>query len=237
VYDLANVAVLRGKLAVAHGELEEAERAFARARDHVADAANADAGEARVLIARGELDAARAQLEQAMRDAPTAEVALLLGELYAYSGVTDPPVDVDTFLDANAADEQAAGADVDMERSLVLADRGEAREALRLARRAYERRPSSIFTASALAWALHLRGQDAAAAPLAEASLRLGTRDALLRYRAAAVFAGAGLRERARAELETAFSVNPTFSLRHHAAACDLGAALGVSCPVIANPR
>ena len=135
VFDLANVAVLRGKLAVADGNATEAASAFERARQYVATANGATAGEARVLIARGEYARAVALLEQAMVDEPSAENALLLRDLYLFQGSTAGVPALDTFLDDNASEERAAGADVDLELGVIEADRGNAAEAVRLAQR------------------------------------------------------------------------------------------------------
>ena len=233
VFDLANVAVLRGKLAVADGNTTEAASAFERARQHVATASGATAGEARVLIARGEYARATAQLEQAMVDEPSAENALLLRDLYLFQGSTAGVPALDQFLDDNAAEERAAGADVDLELGIIEADRGNAAEAVRLAQRAYDTRPENVFTASGLAWALHVAGDDASALPYVDRSLRLGTQDAVFRYRAAVVLAANGQTDRAAQELATAFSINPAFSLARHADACALAGDLGVECPAL----
>ena len=166
-----------------------------------------------------------------MKDAPKPDVALLLDEIYVATGNESDRSEVARFLDDNAAEERAAGADVDMETSLIAADHGQWDEALRLARAAHDTRPENIFTNAALAWALHGNGHDAEALPLIEQALRLGTRDPVLRYRAAEVLAANGMADRAAQELATAFEINPHFSLRYKAPACALGARIGVPCP------
>lgn len=228
--DLANVASLRGTVAVTHGDPDEAEHLFRRARVYLSTATN-DAGIARLLIGRGELAAAETLLEAAMQTSPSPSVALLLDEIYVTTGNESGRAEIARFLDANAAEERAAGADVDMEASLIAADHGQWNAARRLARAAYDRRPQNIFTAAALAWAWHGNGDDRAAQPLIEKSLRLGTRDPVLRYRAAEIFAANGAPRRAAQELATAFDINPNFSLRYQASACALGARLDVRCP------
>jgi tetratricopeptide (TPR) repeat protein len=228
--DLANVLSLRGNVAVAHGDPDEAERSFNRARTYLSDTTN-DAGAAHILIARGDVAAARTLLESVMRETPEPDVALFLDEIYVVDGNDAGRADIARFLDGNAAEERAAGADVDVETSLIAADRGRWKEALRLARSAYETRPRNVFTAAALAWALHGNDRAREARPLIEQALRLGTRDAVLRYRAAEIFAANGARARAAQELTTAFAINPHFSLRYRADACALGARIGVPCP------
>jgi tetratricopeptide (TPR) repeat protein len=166
-----------------------------------------------------------------MEASPEPDVALLLDEIYVADGDESGRAEIARFLDANLAEERAAGADVDVEASLIVADRGQWNEALDLAQSAYDRRPENVFTAAALAWALHGNGDDRAAMPLIEKALRLGTRDPVLRYRAAEVLAANGMDDRAAEELATAFEINPHFSLRYSAPACELGARIGVPCP------
>jgi tetratricopeptide (TPR) repeat protein len=229
--DLAEVASLRAALAMTHGDHDEAERLFRHARSYDSTATN-DAGTARLLLARGELAAARTLLESAMEASPEPDVALLLDEIYLTTGDQSARAEIAGFLDANTAEERAAGADVDMEASLIAADRGQWDAALHLAQSAHDRRPQSIFAAAALAWAQHGNGADRAAEPLIEKALRLGTRDPILRYRAAEIFAANGMADRAAQELATAFEINPHFSLRYQAPACELGARIGVPCPI-----
>jgi Flp pilus assembly protein TadD len=88
-----------------------------------------------------------------------------------------------------------------------------------------------VFTASGLAWALHSTGDSHRALPYVEQSLRLGSRDALFRYRAAVIFDEVGQDQRAAAELRTAFEINPRFSLRYLDDALARAAALGVVVP------
>jgi tetratricopeptide (TPR) repeat protein len=228
--DLAKVASLRGTLAVTHGDPNEAERLFRQARNYDPNATN-DAGTARLLIARGDVAAAEALLEATMQASPAPDVALLLDEIYVARGEGAGRAEIASFLDANAAEERAAGADVDMETSLIAADRGDWHSALDLARSAHDRRPQNIFTAAALAWAQHGNGDEAAAKSLIEDALRLGTRDPVLRYRAAEIFAAYGMVDRAADELAAAFEINPYFSLRYQEPACALGARLAVPCP------
>jgi hypothetical protein len=149
----------------------------------------------------------------------------LLGELERFDGRGDSTV---TLVDTIATLQRASGAVVDLELALYLADHG--RPDLELARAAHVERPS-VYGADALAWTLHRLGRDADALPYAEEATRLGTADALVRYHAAAILAGAGQPDRARAFLGEALATNPFFSfgLREEAAA--LAGQLGVAVP------
>lgn len=212
--DLAQVTLLRAALTATHGNLDEAERLFHEARRHSSLAAN-EAGLARVLLARGRLAEAQTLLEKTMRTSPRADVALLLDEIHVATDNRSGRAEIERFLEANLADERAAGAEVDMEASLIAADHGEWETALKLARTAYDRRPENIFTAAALAWALHGNGAHDEAKPLIEKALRLGTRDPVLHYRASEIFAANGSNDRAAEEMATALEINPRFSLRY----------------------
>ncbi|HWC69412.1 MAG TPA: hypothetical protein VG478_15195, partial [Acidimicrobiales bacterium] len=187
--------------------------------------------EARIRVAEGDLDGALSVAQAGFETGPSAETALLICDLLVHLGRTDETAPYDEFLRVNLADERAAGADVDLEAALIEIDRGNLTAGLQLARQAYETRPDNVFTASGLAWALHSTGDSHRALPYVEQSLRLGSRDALFRYRAAVIFDEVGQDQRAAAELRTAFEINPRFSLRYLDDALARAAALGVVVP------
>jgi tetratricopeptide (TPR) repeat protein len=224
--DVANVALLRSKVAATHLEVEEARDALDRAQQYV-PGIDTTVGAARIALTAGEFDEAERLLEHAMAVAPSADAAEMLRDLRVYEGTTTELEELDAFLDANADEEIAAGADVRMERAFILAERGDA-AALPLAREAFDNRPNNIFTAGTLAWALHKAGDDAAALAYAERSVRLGTQDALLRFHAAIIFAANDARAAAADELRAALGVSPAFALTARAEACALD--LGVEC-------
>jgi len=230
-YDLASVAVLRGKLALAHGDLDEAAAHFAGARRYVDAPAGAEAGEARLLAARGDRAGAIAILETAITERPTAEVAILLGDLLRLEGREGDAERADAVVRDLASEERAAGADVNMELALFEADRGNAPAALELAELAHAVKPANVNANIAMAWALRANGRTAEAVPYVDQALRLGTLDGLLRFRAAAVLADAGQAEQAAQELRIAFDVNPFFSFGHLTEANALASRLGVAFP------
>jgi tetratricopeptide (TPR) repeat protein len=227
-YDLASVAVLRGKLALGQGAVDEAATHFGEARRHVDDPAGVEAGEARVLAARGDRTEAIAALEKAIAKRPTAEAAILLGDLLRLEGRMTDAERADRVVRNLARDERAAGADVNMELSLFEADRGNPARALDLAQQAHAVKPGNVNANVALAWAMRANGRASEAIPYVDHALRLGTRDGLLRFRTAAVLADAGETQRAAAELRTAFEVNPWFSFGHLAEANELAVRLGL---------
>jgi predicted Zn-dependent protease len=211
-YDLATVAVLRGKLALNQGDLDDAAARFADARNLAPSISGLPAGEARLAAARGDTAGATRILQQVVTKAPTAEAAILLGDLLRLQGRDAEAANADDVVRDLARREREAGADVAMEMAYFEADRGNAAAALDLALSAYSRKPDNVFAAMATAWALRAAGDPAAGLPYVDQALRLGTRDGLLRYRAAAVLSGAGEPVEARTELQTAFEINPSFT-------------------------
>jgi tetratricopeptide (TPR) repeat protein len=230
-YDLASIAVLRGKLALNQGDLDEADAHFERARGHVDEPAGAEAGEARLLAARGDRAGAIAILQTAIAERPSAEVAIVLGDLLRLEGRMAAAERADEVVRHLATEERAAGADVDLELGLFEADRGNPAVALELAQGAYAVKPGNVTANIAMAWALRANGQVPEAVGYVDRALRLGTPDALLHFRAAAVLADAGQTDRAAAGLRTALEINPTFSFGHLEEAEALATRLGVAYP------
>jgi tetratricopeptide (TPR) repeat protein len=227
-YDLASVAVLRGKVALGRGDLDEAAAHFARARERVDDPAGVEAGEARVLAAYDDRAGAIRILDDAIVKRPSAEVAILLGDLLRLEGRVTDAERADRVVRDLAREERAAGADVNLELSLFEADRGNPELALDLAQQAHAVKPGNVNANIALAWALRANRRSSEAIPSVDQALRLGTRDGLLRFRAAAVLADAGQTQRAAGELGAAFDVNPWFSFGHLAEARSLADRLGL---------
>ena len=96
----------------------------------------------------------------------------------------------------------------------MAADHGDPAEAVRLAEAEWQRR-QSVFSADALAWALHAAGRDAEALPLLERAGALGRRDAAVDYHRGMILAGLGRTGEAAAALEQALATNPHFSPLH----------------------
>jgi tetratricopeptide (TPR) repeat protein len=230
-YDLATVAVLRGKLALSHGDLDDAAARFSDARNLAPSITGLGAGEARLAAARGDLNGAIGILRQVVATRPTAEAAILLGDLLRLQGRDTESSNADAVVRDLARREREAGADVAMEMAYFEADRGHAATSLELAQSAYSRKPDNVFAAMAMAWALRASGDPAAAVPYVDQALRLGTQDGLLRYRASAVLADAGRHEKATAELQTAYTITPWFTFGDVQGVRALAARLGVAVP------
>jgi tetratricopeptide (TPR) repeat protein len=97
-------------------------------------------------------------------------------------------------------------------------------------------KPANVNANIAVAWALRATGRASDAIAYVDEALRLGTRDGLLHFRAAAVLADAGDGQRAAGELGTAFEVNPWFSFGHLAEANALASRLGVAVDTRGQP-
>ncbi|HEY3111105.1 MAG TPA: tetratricopeptide repeat protein, partial [Chloroflexota bacterium] len=186
-----------GNLRLDGGDLAAAEATYRQALTGYPGHPAAVAGLARVRAARGDLAGAAALYERVVTVVPLPEHAIALGELYQALG---RPAEAERQWALVGAIDRlltAAGVDTDVEMVLFAADRGQDPAAtVARARAARERRPS-IKGDEALGWALRAAGDCAAALPYARASLRLGTREPVLLYRAGAVAACAG--ERAEA--------------------------------------
>jgi tetratricopeptide (TPR) repeat protein len=163
-----------GELLLKMGRLPEADREFRRAEFVFPGYPLAGVGRGKVLVARGERDAALAlHLEQVART-PTLDLAARIGDIYAQKG------------DATQAEryyqmaEDLAGpaiAQAEAALALFLAEHDrKLPEAVRIAEAVAATR-DDIFTADALAWAYFKTGRLADARKAAERATRTGTKD------------------------------------------------------------
>ena len=167
----------------------------------------------RLAAARGDLEAARRHYGAAIDALPDADHFAELAALEARLG--------DRAAASRAAERSRVGwaelaeiEDVGIERAVFQADLGAPREdVVAAARRARARRPS-VTGDSALAWVLARAGRCEEAFRVATHSLRLGSRDPVMHFRAGFAAACAGHEARARVHLRTALTINPNFSVR-----------------------
>ncbi|MET9227747.1 tetratricopeptide repeat protein [Lentzea sp. NPDC003310] len=164
---------------------------------------------------RGRLDEARGALERALETASSPDEAEFCRlHLDKLAGRTDESVETTRQLAARASSPEhlvrygkaldeagqpvearaqfdlalqqlrALGGD-DLTAALIAADHGDPAEALRYAEKEWGKR-QSVFTADALAWALHVNGRSAEAVPYSDRAVSLGWRDPdVLRHREA----------------------------------------------------
>jgi predicted Zn-dependent protease len=233
--DTADVTTFLGDLEMNRGEpraaLAEYERALAAVPKHTL----ATLGQARAFAAVGRDDDAIRVLDALVDRVPLPAAAELLGDLHAKRGDRAGATDAYGLVRATTRLQQASGVVVDLELARFEADHARAPEAaqraLSLARTTYRERPDNVYAADVLAWSELRTGDAAAARPLVDRALRLGTRDAALHYHAAAVLHATGEDVRARRELASAFATNPWFTYAQRADATALARTLGVAVP------
>jgi tetratricopeptide (TPR) repeat protein len=203
-----------GQLRLRSGDVDGAARDFRRAVALDPSFVPAQAGLARVAYARRHLDEAIARGEDVVARYPSTEYVIWLSEVYAAAGDRERARQQEQVVRAIEQLALANGVNVDLEAALFEADHGDPKAALEAARQEWSRR-HSIHVADAMAWALHVNGRDRAASRFADLALRLGTRDALLRYHAGMIALALGDRAEAAELLSGALEIDPGFSPLH----------------------
>ncbi|GAA2099507.1 tetratricopeptide repeat protein [Streptomyces albiaxialis] len=183
----------RAQTATALGELDRAEGRGASALRRYAEALRAEPGHLPALSGRGQVRAARGHWRGAVSDlrAVTARQPLpaplaLLGEVHEARGRRDAARRQYSALGAWAEVARAQRVRTGLDTALADADHGDRGAALRAARAEWDRR-KTVDTADALAWALHRKGQDARALPLARRAAAPGYRNAMFLYHRAEI--------------------------------------------------
>ncbi len=173
------------------------------------------AGQARIEAANGNYEEALALYEQAIEKVPVPEYIGALGDVHLVLGQTGEAEQQFELVEAIQQLYMANGANTDLELALFFADHDRNLEgALTQARLEYERRPS-IQAASGLSWTLYKSGRYEEALPYAEESLRLGTQDPVMLFRAGMVHKSTENNEQAVDYLERALELSPQFSVLH----------------------
>lgn len=181
-----------GHLLFTAGDLAGAERSYRSALLRVDEHPFALAGLARVRAARGDLAGAAATYEIVATRLPLAEHLAALGDVYAAAGDGRRASERYALVEATQRLFAANGVRTDVDLALFDLDHGrETARALAAARAEHAVRPS-VLVAGALAWAEDHAGDLRAARRHSDESLRLGTPDPLLLYRAAVIAADGG---------------------------------------------
>jgi tetratricopeptide (TPR) repeat protein len=217
-----------GELAWGRGNLDEAESQYARGLAAVPGDPALLQGRAKVLAARERTDEAVEGYRLLTERVPLAQYLLEYGELLESAGRVDEARAQYRLI----ADQQrlyaAQGSSDDLVAAQVAADHGDPAEALRSAQAEWDRR-HSVFTADALAWALHKAGRDAEALPYAEQAAGLGRRDATVAFHRGMILTALGRTGDAIGALEEALRTNPHFSPLHAPVARQTLDALGAA--------
>lgn len=209
--NVAFVDAIVGNLLVYTGNPAGAADAYEHALTLVPAHAPSLAGQARLAVASGKLDAAIALLQRAADVLPLPEYVIALAEAQTAAGLTAEATRNFKLARAEIQLFQGSGVVVDLDLALFEADHGDPAKALEFAEAGYKATPT-IRAADAMAWALHRLGRDQEAKRRSDEALRLGSRDPLLRYHAGAIAAALGDAKGARSDLELALATDLGFS-------------------------
>lgn len=190
--------------------------------------APAVAGLGHVALVKGDLDEAESLLLEAYDLMPNDGFLEVLAEVYAMQGddrAADRTLD---RVHEGLEDARGMGEIVDMEEADFLLDRGQELErSLRMAKEQVERRPGHMHANETYAWALHHNGRSAEGIPYIERAMRLNTGDAMVHWRAAQIYQGAGNMSEAQRHARIALDGN--LGVESPTAARDAQAMLGAS--------
>ncbi len=212
--DVAFCRYYLGELAWNNGDVAGAAEHYAAGLDVAPQDVSLQQGQAKVAWAQGRVDEALAAYAQITTRAPLPQYLLEYGELLEAAGRS---ADAAAQYDVLAVQQQlyaAAGSTDDQVAALIAADHGDPADALALAEAEWERR-QSVFSADALAWALHVNGRDAEALPYAERADSLGWRNASYSYHRGMILAALDRPGDAVAALNEALTINPNFHPLH----------------------
>ncbi len=211
VADLVWCAVARGQLALSRGRLAQAERRFARALAIDPSSAEAAWGKARVSLRQGRHEAAERDLlaltQRFLRPRFLETLAVVLDAVGKNEAAASARKLAREKLAAqfDAGNRRVIGAYAE---SLLLPD-GDARLALKTARREVEQVRHDTEAYATLAWALYHRQRFDDALSAIERALASGSSNPLLAARAGIIYAAAGRRAQAQTYLTRAL-VAPT---------------------------
>ena len=209
----------QGQLKEDSGRVDEAESDYKRAQQADPSSVPAREGLARIAAARGQTAAAIAAFEVLAAERPLPHYAAILSELYITAGRPQDAVRQGQLLTVQRRLLEASGVNSDLELALYSADSGvDVPQAVAVARAEWAKR-KSVHVADALAWALHADGKSAEAKTYADQALRLGTKSAPFHFHRGMINLAIGDKAGAKADLEAALKINPTFSLRRVAEA------------------
>ncbi|MFL6098029.1 MAG: hypothetical protein ACJ71Y_21465 [Blastococcus sp.] len=215
-----------GGLAFSAGDLDEASAQYEAGLVAAPGDPALTIGRARVLAARGEVDAAVTAYQAAVDARPLPEYLVEFGEYLESQGRGDAAGRQFALVGTVRALFVASGVNDDLTTALFAADHGDPTTAVDAARAEFGRR-QNIDAQDALAWALHSAGRDVEALPHAQQATALGGAGALFLYHRGVIEAAVGQVHAARSTLAQAVDTNPHFSPLHARQASDLLASLG----------
>jgi tetratricopeptide (TPR) repeat protein len=194
-----------------NGKYAEAEKVYDEALLNFPGFHLALAGKGRARAAQRDFESAVKFLTDADRRVPSAETAILLGDIYTLQGDFEK---ARRQYDLVEVIEQKIGGNNDRKRlALLWADRAQKLdEALEITKREFAVR-RDIFTADALAWTLYKNGRLAEAKTAIAAALNPKANDARILYHAGMIEKDLGNLAEAKKYLAAALKINPAFDL------------------------
>ena len=176
-----------GNLLLQTGDIDGAAREFARAGHAFPGHPFAEAGVARVAVARGQYDDALNIYRALMSKAPTSEIAIAAGDLLSMRGDEEGARAMYARAEAIERDAWLTEARLTTNLARMLAERGvRTSEAVQLAEEAARSR-KDIFTMDALAWSYFRAGRLSDAEEASRQARRTGTADRRILAHAAAI--------------------------------------------------
>jgi tetratricopeptide (TPR) repeat protein len=209
--DLAFCRVQLGDLAWTAGDPAGAGREYAAGLAADPSSATLQRGRARVAAARGRTADALADYADLTSRVPSPGYLLEYAELLRAAGRTGPAAAQLSLATAAHRLFTGNGGVDGITGAALAAAAGRPADAVREARAEWARRRHADV-ADALAWSLHLAGQDAEAIRYARSALGTGARSATYAYHLGMIELALGDRDAARAHLGSALRLNPHFS-------------------------
>jgi tetratricopeptide (TPR) repeat protein len=164
-----------------HGRLDEARGALERALESASSPDEVAFCRLHLDELDGRTDESVETTRELVSKVPSPEHLVRYGEALDRAG---KPAEARVRYDLALRQLRALGGD-DLTAALISADHGDPAEALRFAEKEWAKR-QSVFTADAMAWALHVNKRSAEALPYSDKAVALGWRDPdVLRHREA----------------------------------------------------
>lgn len=209
--DIAFCRQLLGGLAFDNGDIDTAEQHYEAGLRAAPEELPLLHGRTKVALARGQTEKALAGYADLVSRQRNLGYLQEYAALLTSAGQPELAEKQYVLIEQEQKLEAESGATVDLEMSLVAADRGKAGQALQLAEAEWSRR-QPVFVADAVAWALHLNGRDAEALTYTERAASTGWRNTTFLYHRGMILAKLSRNAEAVKALAEALAVNPHFS-------------------------